>query len=104
MTSSKKVRKIAGHSGGPEGPSGRFWTQRIEPRGAALLSETCGPCYFVIKNHGPDGIRLVAGHGDLMDLPAGAVRASYAYGTIRVENRGEKSVLIEFDFLPLFKR
>jgi hypothetical protein len=104
MTSSKKVRKFARHSGGPEGPSGRFWTQWIEPRGAALLSETLGPCYFVIKNHGPYGIMLVAGHGDLMDLPAGAVRASYAYGTIRAENRGEKSVLIEFDFLPVFKR
>ena len=49
MTSSKKVRKIAGHSGGQEGPRERFWTQKIEPRGAALLSETCGPCYFVIK-------------------------------------------------------
>ena len=99
----KKTKRV-GHDDGPEGPSGRFWTQRIEPRGAALLSETLGPCYFVIKNHGPDSIRLVAGHGDLMDLPAGAVRASYACGTIRVENRGEKSVLIEFDFLPLFKR
>ena len=104
MTSSKKVRKIAGHGGGPEGPTGRFWTQRIEPRRAALLSETLGPCYFVIKNHGPDGIMLVAGYGDLMDLPAGAVRATYADGTIRAENRGEKSVLIEFDFLPIFKK
>jgi hypothetical protein len=47
---------------------------------------------------------LAAGHGDLMDLPAGAVRATYAHGIIRVENRGEKSVLIEFDFLPIFKR
>ena len=39
-----------------------------------------------------------------MDLPAGKVRTTYAYGTIRVENRGEKSVLIEFDFLPILKR
>jgi hypothetical protein len=100
----KTKPKLATHSAALEGPAGRFWTQRIEPKGAALLSETLGPCYFVIKNHGPEGIRLVAGYGDLMDLPAGKVRATYAQGTIRAENLGEKSVLIEFDFLPIFKR
>ena len=47
---------------------------------------------------------LVAQHGDVMDLPPGKVRATYGHGTIRVENRGEKSALIEFDFLPIFKR
>lgn len=86
--------------GGSGGPT-KGWTQRIEPRGAALLSETLGACYFVIKNHGPGSVALVAGHGDLMDLAPGAVRASYAHGTIRVENRSEKSALIEFDFLPI---
>ena len=100
MTSSKKVRKVAGVSGGPEGPSGRFWTQRIEPRGAALLSETLGRCYFVIKNHGPASVKLVAAHGDLMDLPAGAVRATHAHGVVRVENGSAEWVLIEFDFYP----
>jgi hypothetical protein len=44
---------------------------------------------------------LMAQHGDLMDLAPGAERATYAYGTINVENRGEKPVLIEFDFLPI---
>ena len=84
-----------------EGPSGRFWTQRIKPKNAALLSETLGRCYFVIKNHGPNGVMLIAHQGDLMDLPSGAVRATYAHGTIRVENRGKHPVLIEFDFLPI---
>jgi hypothetical protein len=46
---------------------------------------------------------LMAQQGDLMDLPPGAVRATYARGTITVENRGGKSVLIEFDFLPIYK-
>jgi hypothetical protein len=46
--------------------------------------------------------RLVAQQGDLMDLSPGAVRATYARGTITVENRGEKSVLIEFEFLPIY--
>jgi hypothetical protein len=58
----------------------RYWTQWIKPRGAALLSETLGRCYFVIKNHGPASVKLVAAHGDLMDLPAGAVRATHASG------------------------
>jgi hypothetical protein len=104
-SSSKKVPKTnrAGHGGGPEGPTGH-WTQLIPSKGAALLSEMLGPIYFVIKNHGPDGVMLVAGHGDLMDLPAGRVRATYAHGTVRVENKGEKSALIEFDFLPIFKK
>ena len=35
-----------------------------------------------------------------MDLPVGAVRATYAYGVIRVENGSAESVLIEFDFYP----
>jgi hypothetical protein len=92
------------HSAGPEGPTGRFWTQWIEPHGAALISELLGPIYFVIKNHGPDGVMLVAAHGDMMDLPPGKVRATYAHGTVRVENKGEKSALIEFEFLPISKK
>src|SRR5271155_4896441 len=106
-TSSKKVKtaKLAGNGGGPGSPSGRFWTQRIEPKGAALISETLMPCHFVIKNHGSHTIKLVAHHGDLMDLAPGAVRATYSHGIIRVENRDEKSaVLIEFDFLPVYRK
>jgi hypothetical protein len=80
------------------------WTQRIEPRGTALLSQTLGPIYFVIKNRSPNGVFLMAQYGDLMDLPPGKVRATYAAGTITVENRSEKSALIEFDFLPIYKK
>jgi hypothetical protein len=58
-------------------------------------------CYFVVKNHGPDDVLLVAEHGDYFDLRAGAVRATYAHGVIRVESKGEKSAFIEFEFLPL---
>jgi hypothetical protein len=100
----KPTPKPAGHGGGPKGSPVTHWSQWIEPKGAALLSETLGPFYFVVKNHGPDGIMLVAQHGDLMDLPPGKARATYGHGTVRVENRGEKWVLIEFDFLPIFKR
>ena len=67
-----------------------------------MLSQTLGPIHFVIKNHGAYPIWLVAQQGDLMDLSPGAVRATYARGTITVENRGEKWVLIEFEFLPIY--
>jgi hypothetical protein len=97
----KKQAKSAGNGGGPNVPTGK-WTQWIKPKGAALLSQTLGPIHFVIKNHGAYPIRLVAQQGDLMDLSPGAVRATYARGTITVENRGEKSVLIEFEFLPIY--
>jgi hypothetical protein len=98
-----KKTELACLGGGPEGPSGRFWTQWIEPKGAALLSQTLMRFYFVIKNHGPDTVRLVAESGDLMDLPAGVVRATHAYGSVRVENRSNEPVLIEFDFLLVAK-
>jgi hypothetical protein len=68
-----KQAKSAGNGGGPNVPTGK-WTQWIEPRGAALLSQTLGPIYFVIKNCGAHTIRLVAQQGDLMDLSPGAVR------------------------------
>lgn len=83
-----------------EGYNGH-WTQWIKPKGAALLSETMGRAHFVLKNHGPGDVFLMAEHGDLMDLSAGNARVTYAYGTVRVENRTENPVFIEFDFKPL---
>lgn len=67
-----------------------------------MLSQTLGPIYFIVKNCGSNNVMLMAEQGDLMDLPPGAVRATYARGMITVENRGDKSVLIEFDFLPIY--
>jgi hypothetical protein len=101
-TKNAKKAKLTGNDGPPDGPSGH-WIQRIPPKGAALLAQMMGRCRFIIKNHGPESVKLVAAQGDLMDLPAGAVRATYAADLIRVENNSEKSVLIEFDFLPYFK-
>ena len=72
-------------------------------QGAAFLAQMMGRCRFIIKNHGPESVKLVAGLGDLMELQAGTVRATYASDLIRVENHSEKPVLIEFDFLPYFK-
>ena len=103
MTKSRKKKVTRVNDGRRDGPSG-IWSQWIRPKGAALLSETLGPCHFVLKNCGLNNIFLMAQHGDLMDLCPGDVRATYANGIIRVENRGEKSVRIEFEFLPLFRK
>ena|SRR5208282_1278409 len=86
-----------------EGRTGH-WTQWIEPRGVAFLAQRLTPCHFHIKNHGPEPVRFFAEHGDHLDLSAGKVRATYASSTITVENGSEKWVLIEFDFLPIFRK
>jgi hypothetical protein len=96
-----KQAKSAGNGGGPNFPTGK-WTQWIEPKGAALLSQMLGPVYFVVKNHGSNNVTLMAQYADLMELSPGAVRATYARGTINVENRGENPALIEFEFLPIY--
>ena len=76
----------------------------VDPaQGSGIARADDGRCRFIIKNHGPESVKLVAALGDLMDLPAGTVRATYACDMIRVENNSEKAVLIEFDFLPYFK-
>ena len=87
-----KKAKLVGHGRGPEGPTGRFWTMWIKPRGAALIAERLMPCHFVIKNLGSNNIMLVALQGDKVDVSPGGVRATYAHGLIRVENSGEKPV------------
>jgi len=102
MSTSKtaKKAKLTDNGRGPDGPSGH-WTQVITRGRPALLSERGVRCYFVVKNHGPDTVLLVAEHGEHFEVSPGSVRATYAHGIIRVEDRGEKSAFIEFEFLPL---
>lgn len=98
MSITDKSRKVA-HVGALEGPSGRFWSMRIEPEGMVVLLETLVHIFFVIKNLGPHTVRY-AQHGERIDIPPGAVRATFARGVIWVENTGENPVQIEFEFLP----
>ena len=87
-----------------EGRTGH-WSQRIEPKRAAFISENLMPVHFVIKNRGPAPVFLVAEQGKQMDLGPDAVHATYVCGKVWVENRDEKSsALIEFDFLPIFRK
>jgi hypothetical protein len=62
MTNSKKKTAV-GNGGGPKEPSGH-WTQWIPPKGAALLAQMMGRCRFIIKNHGPESVKLVAAGRD----------------------------------------
>jgi hypothetical protein len=95
---------VPAHAAALESRTGH-WTQWIEPKRVAFISENLMPVHFVIKNHGPGPVFLVAQQGKHMDLGPDAVHATYAYGIIRVENRDEKSgVLVEFDFLPIFRK
>ena len=55
------------------------------------------------QKYGTEGVRLFAEQGVRMDLPAGKVHATYAAGHITVENRSDKPVLIQFEFLPICK-
>jgi hypothetical protein len=80
------------------------WTQTIEPKRVAFISENLMPVHFVIKNHGPGPVFLVAEQGKHMDLGPDAVHATYAAGIVRVENRSEKSALIQFEFVPIYKK
>jgi hypothetical protein len=95
-----KKTKLTGNGRGPDDPIGH-WTQVITRTKPALLAERAVRCYFVVKNHGPDNVFLFTEHGEYFELRAGSVRAAYAHGIIRVEDKAEKSALIEFEFLPL---
>ncbi len=69
-----------------------------------MLAQNLIPAYLMFKNHGSNSLALTSGFGNLFDLPPGAARAVYVRGDVGVENRGEKSAVIEFDFLPIFRK
>jgi hypothetical protein len=95
---------VPAHHAASENRAGH-WTQWIGPKGVAFISETLMPIHFVIKNRGPAPVFLMAEQGKQMDLGPDAVHATYACGTIWVKNQDEKlGALIEFDFLPIFRK
>jgi hypothetical protein len=99
----KRESAVPAHDATSQSRSGH-WTIPINPHKAALIAQTLRPCHLVIQNHGPGQIWLVAGDGDLMDLPAGNLRATYVCGTLTVEVRDDKPALIELEFYPVFLR
>jgi hypothetical protein len=94
---------VPAHTAALESRTGH-WTQWIQPNGVAFLAQNLMPVHFVIKNAGTESVRLFAEQGVQMDLPAGTVHATYAAGHITVENRSDKWVLIQFEFLPIYKK
>jgi hypothetical protein len=101
LTRTMPTKSVPAHDAASEG---RFWSQLIQPKGVAFLAQNLTPIVFVIKNAGAEPVRLFAEHGVQMDLPAGTVHATYAAGHITVENGSDKSVLILFEFLPIYKK
>jgi hypothetical protein len=99
-----KRSAVPAHDVASESRAGH-WTQTIEPKRTAFISENLMPVHFVIKNRGPGPVFLAAAQGKQMDLGPEAVHVTYACGTVWVENRDEKlSALIEFDFYPIFRK
>ena len=49
-TKKSKTAKLTGNGGGPEGPSGKFWTLRLEPMEFYVVGDNVAMCQMVIKN------------------------------------------------------
>jgi hypothetical protein len=95
---------VPSHEAALEGRTSH-WTQRVEPNTAVLLAENLQHfSFFVLKNHGPNDVTVTAGYRQMIHLSAGAVRALEFYGDLGVENKGDKPVLIAFDFLAVSKK
>jgi hypothetical protein len=101
MLPAKRESAVPAHDATSQSRGGH-WTILINPHKMAFISQTLRPCHVVIQNHGPGQIWLVAGDGDLMDLPPGQLRATYVRGSLTIEVRDDKPALIELDFFPVF--
>ena len=96
-----KVQQLPAHEATQDGPTGVFWTLRLEPTEFYVVAENIALCLMVIKNLGPGIVRFYAGYGDQQDLAPGKLRATTAYAKITVESKEEeKSALVEMQFLP----
>ena len=92
--SSKKVKKakLTGHGRSTERSHWKILDPVDRANGNGLSRANFDARPLLIKNHGPEPVWLVAEQGDRMDLSAGTVHATYAAGTITVENESEKWV------------
>jgi hypothetical protein len=82
------------------GPVGKHWTMTVEPEEAVVIAESIAMTQMIFKNWGPEVLRLCAAYGDQLDVSAGKVHVTDAWGTISVENKGSRPTLIEMDFAP----
>ena len=95
----EKKAKLAVHGGGPEGPSGKFWTLRVEPGEIISVADNIPICLVVIKNCGPGPVRFYAGYGDQQDLMPDKLRVTSAYAKITVVGK-EQAAFLEMQFMP----
>jgi hypothetical protein len=82
----------------------RFWTVRVQASEQKVLGKFIASGTMVLKNYGPGKILIDNGslNGGLA-LESGDTRIIYVYRHVSVHATGEKSVLVEFEYIPGLK-
>lgn len=79
----------------------RFWTVRVPAGELKVLGEYITSGTMVLKNHGPDKILIDNGRqNEGLSLESGETRIIYVYQHVSVYADGEKSALVEFEYIP----
>ena len=82
----------------------RFWTVRVPASELKVLGEFITSGTMVLKNYGPDKILIDNGrHNEGIALESGETRIIYVYQHVSVYSTGEKSALVEFEYIPGLK-
>jgi hypothetical protein len=106
MNITKRKRKMpvkrekGSHEAMLDGPTGAFWTLRLEPWELYVVGDNVAMSQMTIKNLGPGTVRVYAGYGDHKDLAPGKLLVTTAYAKITVESKEEKPALVEMQLLP----
>lgn len=96
----KREKGVQAHEAMLDGPTGAFWTLRLEPWELYVVGDNVAMSQMTIKNLGPGTVRVYAGYGDHKDLAPGKLRVTTAYAKITVESKEEKPALVEMQLLP----
>jgi hypothetical protein len=85
-------------------PNHRFWTVRIPASEQKVLGEFITSGTMVLQNHGPDKILIDNGRrNEGIALESGDTRIIYVHQHVSVYSTGEKSALVEFEYIPGLK-
>jgi hypothetical protein len=79
----------------------KFWTLLVEPETNVVVCDQVRQCQAVLKNHGPEVIRVCPGSGPQFELWPGKLRVVDILYSLSLENHGEQSTLVEMSFAPL---
>jgi len=76
--------------------SGKFWTLPLWPR---EIISVVPKCVLVIRNHGPDLVRVYTGYGDHEDLMPDGILKILADKKFTIEDKGCESALVEMQVI-----